>query len=165
MYRNDDDKVYVLPGNRGMVIVGQATDRQVLADYIIRNMELNFFRNGVQTTTSGMAHWVRNHVAESVRRAPYQAMTLLGGVFDRPELFLIDEYGALVSEHYAVHGTGSLFSLALLDEKWHEGMELDEAVALLRTCIANVAKRLIVNAPVYHIKAFYKDRVEVVDPK
>ena len=160
--RSDVDKIYNLQGNRLLTIIGEGNDRQALADYVMRNIALNYYRDNLQRTTSAVAHWVRREVSDSLRKGGYQCQTLLGGCDEKPELYLIDELGSLVQENYAAHGVGSHFVLALLDKRWHENMEFEEAKKLMDDCIAEIQRRVVAASSHFIVKACYKDKVEVI---
>lgn len=66
--RDDIQKIYPLQGDRLLSIIGEGNDRQVLADYIQRNVALNYYRNGFKSTTYSVAHWVSREVAKSLRK-------------------------------------------------------------------------------------------------
>ncbi|KAL7718803.1 Proteasome subunit beta [Entamoeba marina] len=161
--RSDFDKIYDVQGNRLFVVIGEGNDRQALSDLVQRNIALNYYRNGLQSSTPSVAHWIRRQVSDSLRKSGYQCSMLLGGVDEQPSLFLIDQFGTLVQEQYAAHGIGSNFVYALLDKRWHTNMELDEATALLNDCVAEIKKRVLVSSTHYTVKACYHDHVDVIN--
>ncbi|ELP93438.1 proteasome subunit beta type-2-A, putative [Entamoeba invadens IP1] len=164
--KNDLNKIYPLQGNRLMAIVGEANDRQALADFVQRNIALNYYRNGLKSTTSSVAHWVRQEMSENLRKGKYQCSVLIGGVDEAPELYLVDQLGALVQENYAAHGVGSHFVLALLDKHWHQDMEYQEALQLLEKCIDEIKRRVLVSSSEYCVEACFKDKtVTIKGPK
>ncbi|BFU25668.1 proteasome subunit beta type 2, putative [Entamoeba histolytica HM-1:IMSS-B] len=160
--RNDFNKIYPVQGNRLLTIIGEGNDRQVLADFVQRNIALNYYRNGLKSTTQSIAHWIRRQVSDSLREGGYQCSMLLGGVDEKPELFMIDQFGTLVPETYASHGIGSNFVYALLDKNWHSGMEFEEALELMKKCIKEIQKRVIVSSSHYCIEVCYKDKTELI---
>jgi len=87
---------------------------------------------------------------------------LLGGVDDKPELYLIDELGTLVKDNYLVCGIGSHFTYAMLDKYWHENMGLDEATELIQKCIKEIQRRVLVSSSHYCIEVCYCDHTNTI---
>ncbi|VDP02654.1 unnamed protein product [Schistosoma margrebowiei] len=61
---------------------------------------------------------------------------------------------------FAVHGYGALVALSILDRMHRPDMTVDEAVALLRLCIQEVQKRLVINLDRYMVRIVTKDGIE-----
>uniref|UniRef100_A0A094ZXJ8 Proteasome subunit beta type-2 n=1 Tax=Schistosoma haematobium TaxID=6185 RepID=A0A094ZXJ8_SCHHA len=87
---------------------------------------------GYELTPSAAANFTRNNMAESLRsRVPF-----------------------------AVHGYGALVALSILDRMHRPDMTVNEAVALLRLCIQEVQKRLVINLDRYMVRIVTKDGIE-----
>lgn len=87
---------------------------------------------------------------------------MIGGVDDKPELYMIDFMGSFVPEEYGAMGVGSHFTYAMMDKYWHTDMEKEEAIELMNKLIAEVQKRVAVASLHYSIQICYKDRTEVI---
>ncbi|VDO68449.1 unnamed protein product [Schistosoma curassoni] len=61
---------------------------------------------------------------------------------------------------FAVHGYGALVALSILDRMHRPDMTVNEAVALLRLCIQEVQKRLVINLDRYMVRIVTKDGIE-----
>lgn len=76
---------------------------------------------------------------------PYFVNLLLGGYDEEKggQLYYMDYLAAGVSVPFAAHGYGSYFVLSLLD-RWHRAdLNEQDAIALLRKCMAEVGTALI----------------------
>lgn len=130
------------------------------ASFLARNFALRKIIHGRPQTTRSAAHFARHNIARLMRKSPVQADFLLAGVDEdmestnswrspdglpsasgQPQLHWIDRAGSCCELPYACQGPASAMVLAFLDEGWHEGMELDEALDLLKRCIAQLAGR------------------------
>lgn len=65
----------------------------------------------------------------------------------QPKLFWLDEYGSLQPILYGAHGYASNLLLSILDQGYRRNMTRQEAVALVRTCFAQLQTRYLVHAP------------------
>ncbi|VDQ00676.1 unnamed protein product [Trichobilharzia regenti] len=61
---------------------------------------------------------------------------------------------------FAVHGYGSMVALSILDRMHRPDMTVTEAVELLRSCIQEVQKRLVINLDRYMVRIVTKDGIE-----
>jgi len=157
--KDDVDKHYPLGKNLLMSVTGPNGDTTNFAEYVAKNIQLYKMRNGYELTPSSGAHFVRKTLADFLRsRTPYNVNLLLSGFEgkDRPVLYHMDYLAAMMKVPFACHGYGSFFSLAVLDRDWRPGMNKEEALELLKTCIAQVQKRFIINLP--NFKYHYVDK-------
>ena len=64
---------------------------------------------------------------------------------------------------YGAHGYGSYFTLSILDKHYKDGMNLNEALVVLRMCVAEIQKRLLLNTPSFIVKVVDKYGSREVD--
>jgi 20S proteasome subunit beta 4 len=137
-----------------------------------RNVALNEFRTGLKASTKSAACYVRSELSTALRRNPYQVNMLIGGwdaagaggaaggagaagsgeAASGPSLYFIDYLGSSQKMDYACHGYASYFIFSTLDAHWRAGMSLDDALALARTCIKELATRFMIHQPVFKVK-------------
>ena len=123
-------------------------------EFIQRNVALNAFRTGLALSTKSTASFVKTKLAEALRKNPYQVNLLLGG-FDKGEgasLYYIDYLGAMAKMPFAAHGYAAYFLFSTMDSAWKPGMTEAEALALVRVCIAELAKRFTIHQPHFTVK-------------
>lgn len=117
-------------------------------------MALYRFKNDRPLSAHGAASFLRGRLAHALRSSPYNANFLLAG-FDKgfgPSLHYIDYLASCQKVEYGVQGYGSYFSYSILDAYYKKDMTLDEGIELLKKCIGEVQKRLMVNTPKFIVK-------------
>lgn len=123
-----------------------------------RNINLYYFRNGIELDVAGSANFIRDALAQNLRRAPFFTDLLLGGV-DRngASLYYLDYLTCMHPIDKAAHGHAAYFLLGLLDSLWRpvshtQSMSLDEGKDLVSRCIEEVKTRFLVAQPVWIAK-------------
>jgi 20S proteasome subunit beta 4 len=71
-------------------------------------------------------------------------------------LYFLDYLGTQHRVPFACHGYASYLALSVLDRGYSPSMKREEAVALLRNCIAEVQQRLVISLS--HFNAVIIDR-------
>ncbi|KAH8102318.1 20S proteasome subunit [Cristinia sonorae] len=163
----DEDKIKELSPHLLMAYSGEPGDTVQFAEYVERNIRLYQIRNLYPLRPSSAASWIRRSLADSLRsRKPYSVNLLLGGydtTTHTPHLYWMDYLGTLVDVPFAAHGYGSYFALSLLDRYHDPEAPLEEGLAVLKRCIDEVTKRLVVAQPKYKVKVVDKDGVREVE--
>jgi 20S proteasome subunit beta 4 len=90
---------------------------------------------------------------------------LLGGFSERtgPELYWMDHLASMVKVPFATHGYGGLFSMGVLDRYYRKDLTREEAYDVMKKCVAEVQKRLIINLPNFQVKILDKDGIHSMD--
>ncbi len=130
-------------------------------EYIQRNVALNEFRTNLKASTKAVASYTRTELATALRKNPYQVNMVLGG-WDNDagaSLYYLDYLGAMSKMEYAAHGYASYFCFSTMDRHWKADMTVEEALALARLCIQELATRFIIHQPNFKIKIVDKDGV------
>ena len=84
-------QIHALDSHKLAAAAGPQADTVRFVEYIQRNMALNEFRTGLKLSVAAAAAYVRTELATALRKAPYQANLLVGGVDeDGPSLFFMD---------------------------------------------------------------------------
>ena len=98
-------------------------------------------------------------------KTPYHVNLLLGGFNERtgPELYWMDHLASMVKVPFATHGYGGLFSMGVLDRYYREDLTREEAYEVMKKCVAEVQKRLIINLPNFQVKILDKDGIHSMD--
>ncbi|KAF5390966.1 hypothetical protein D9757_004011 [Collybiopsis confluens] len=159
--KEDEDKIKAVSPHLLMAYSGEPGDTIQFSEYIERNLRLFHIRNNYSLTPSAAASWIRRSLAQSLRsRKPYSVNLMLGGydtTSDTPHLFWIDYLGTLAEVPFGAHGYGSYFALSLLDRYHNPEASLEEGLEILKRCIDEVAKRLVVTPGKYKVKVVDKD--------
>ncbi|KAI0566192.1 proteasome chain protein [Gracilaria domingensis] len=105
---------------------------------------------------------------ESYRRSPFQCNILMGG-YDAPpngkgaSLYSCDYLGTLVKLKFAAEGYAQYFVLSTLDRYWKKNLSVDEGLDIIKKCVAEIQKRLVISQPRFSIKMVSKDGVTILD--
>ncbi|KAJ9105561.1 hypothetical protein QFC19_003543 [Naganishia cerealis] len=121
-------------------------DTNNFVDYVERNLRLYQIRNNTELLPAPASAFIRKELANSIRsRSPYAVNLLLGGydkVHSEAHLYSIDLYGTKAILPYAAQGLGIYVALSTMDKYWYPDITRDEAVELLKKCVAEVKLRL-----------------------
>ena len=84
-------QVRALDSHKLAAAAGPQADTVRFVEYIQRNLALNEFRTGLKLSVAAAAAYVRTELATALRKSPYQANLLIGGVDESgPALFFMD---------------------------------------------------------------------------
>lgn len=140
-----------------MAVGGEPGDTQQFAEFIEKNMKLYRFRNGFDMTPSAAAHYIQRNLADYLRsRTPYQVNLIICGVDitqdpPKPEVYYLDYLGTMAKVPYGIHGYSGFFATSVLDRSHRADMTVEEGVELLRKCVNEIQKRLLLNLPVFKV--------------
>ncbi|KAL7408873.1 proteasome component Pre1 [Mrakia frigida] len=165
--KSDENKTKILSPHLLMAYSGEPGDTVQFAEFVERNIRLHHMRTHAELRPPSAASWIRRSLATSLRsKNPYSVNLLLGG-FDEPlstpHLYWIDYLGTLATVPYAAHGYGAYFALSTLDAHWEEEMEREKGLEVLRMCLAEVKKRLVVDLGDVRVQLVDKDGVHNID--
>lgn len=150
-----------------MGMTGPVGDRSAFGEYVQKNITLYNLRTGLVLNTSATASWIRNQLAEAIRKGPYQVNALLGGYdnigdFQGPQLYYMDYMGSSQPVDFGAQGYASNFTYSILDRHWHKDITQSEAEDVLRKCIQELRERFLINLPEFLVKRISKDGIEEV---
>jgi proteasome beta subunit len=142
-------KVYKIDDHIGMTIAGSVADAQKVVDIITANAQLyriNFNRpmpiNSAARMTSNMLFSARGLMAQ----------ILVGGVDDTgPHLYNLDPLGSLVEEKVTSTGSGSPLAIGVLEDKFKEGMSVEQALPIIARAVNAAMKRDVASGNNYNI--------------
>ncbi|KAL1296301.1 proteasome subunit beta type-2-B-like [Arachis ipaensis] len=154
VHKTNEEKIMKLDSHKLMAASGEGGDRVQFTEYILKNVALYQFRNGIPLTTSAAANFTRAELAAALRKNPYAVNILLAGYDNHtgPSLYYIDYLATLHKVDKAAFGYASYFSLSIMDTHYHAGMSLQEAIDLVDKCITEIRSRLVVAPPNFVIK-------------
>ena len=76
------------------------------------------------------------------------------------ELYTLDYLASMVKAPFAAHGYGGFFTTAIMDRDYRKDMSQDEAYDLLKACVREVHKRLIINLPNFQVQVIDKEGIK-----
>lgn len=168
-----EDKITQLDSHKLVAVAGENGPRTNFVEFIKCNMNLATLRqHGRQSSTPAAASFMRNALANAIRRAPYACNSLLGG-YDAPasehddtpsgsHLYYLDYLGTMQSVPFAAHGYGTTFVTAILDHLWRPDLSEEEGLALMQKCCDEVKKRVVISNAHFFCKVVTKRGAEVV---
>ncbi|XP_058804602.1 proteasome subunit beta type-2-like [Phymastichus coffea] len=165
--KNDEHKIFKISNKLVMAVSGESGDAIQFSEYINKNLQLYKMRNGYELSPKAAANFTRRNLADYLRsRTPYFVNMLMAGYDDQtgPELYFIDYLASCVRVPYATHGYGGFFSLTILDRYYKSSMTEDEAYILLKKCVSEVHKRLIINLPNFKVQKISKEGITELPP-
>nr|QBH72684.1 proteasome subunit beta type [Carausius morosus] len=160
--KSDEDKLYKISNKLVMAVSGESGDTTQFAEYIAKNIQLYKMRNGYELSPSAAASFTRRNLADYLRsRTPYFVNLLLAGYDDEtgPELYFMDYLASMVKVPFGVHGYGGFFSLSIMDRYHNADVSEQEAYEVVKKCVAEVHKRLIINLPNFKVQIVDKNGI------
>ncbi|XP_017151291.2 probable proteasome subunit beta type-2 [Drosophila miranda] len=146
--KDDQSKIHRLSDFSMIATVGDGGDTLQFTDFISKNLHLYKIANGYHLSPRATAHFTRKNLADYIRtNTRYQVAMLLAGydAVEGPDLHYIDSFGAAQSINHAGHGWGSIFCGSILQRFWDQKLTQELAVSILKKCVAEIQKRLIIN--------------------
>lgn len=133
----DIDKVHMIAPNIGMAISGLVSDAMALIDLMKSELKLFEYDNGYKPTVKVASSLLGLICHNSFRSMmPFWVQLIVGGVDDNgSHLYSIDPSGAVQEDDYMVIGSGSLFSLSIIEDNWKECMTKDDARELAKRAL------------------------------
>jgi len=154
LMKPDEDKIFPMENNKLLAASGDCGDKSQFCTFIEKNINLYTLRTGTSLTTHAAAHFIRNEMADSLRRKPYHVNMLFGGVDPDglPSLYFIDYLASMSKMDFACAGYAGYFVLSLMDKHYRKGMDLESGMKLMQLCIQELQTRLVVNQSNFIIK-------------
>merc|ERR1712215_235824 len=154
-------------GRLVMAVSGESGDTTQFSEYIAKNIQLYKMRNGYELSPSAAANFTRRNLADYLRsRTPYMVNPLIAG-FDvetgKAELYFMDYLASMVKAPFAAHGYGGFFTTSIMDREYRKDMTEAEAYDLMKACVKEVHKRLIINLPNFQVEVINKDGIKSMD--
>ncbi|XP_031850081.1 proteasome subunit beta type-2 [Nomia melanderi] len=165
--KSDEQKIHKISDKLVMAVCGESGDTTQFSEYIGKNIQLYKMRNGYELSPKAAACFTRRNLADYLRsRTPYVVNLLMAGYDDDtgPELYFIDYLASCVNVPYAAHGYGGFFCLSILDRYHKLDSTEEEAYIIMKKCVREIHKRLIVNLPSFKIQKVSKEGIKDLDP-
>ncbi|XP_022102415.1 proteasome subunit beta type-2-like [Acanthaster planci] len=162
LLKHDQEKMYKMSDKLLMLCAGETGDTVQFAEYIQKNIQLYRMRNGYELSPHAAAYFTRKNLADFLRsRTPYAVNMLLAGYDDNegPALYFMDYLASLNKVPYGAHGYGAMFTLSIMDRLYRKDLKQEEALDILKKCLAEVQKRFLINLPAFQVKVVNKDGI------
>lgn len=138
----DAKKIYQIDNLVGMTTAGSVGDAQRLVKIMQVEAKLYTMRRQETMTVKGISTLLSN-ILSGNRYFPYMVQLVVGGVDKKgPNIYSLDAVGGQLEETTAVAtGSGSPIAYGILEDRYQEGMSVDEGVELAVRALHNVIKR------------------------
>lgn len=168
--KNDVNKIFKMSDNVVMGVSGESGDTSQFSEYISKNVQLYKMRNGYELSPNAAATYIQSNLANYLRsRTPYQVNLLVAGydtMTNEPSLHYIDYLATSTKVPYGMHGYGAFFVMGLMDRIYKADATLEEGIEMMKKCVAEIQKRLVVSLPAFKLcvidKNGYRDLPDVV---
>lgn len=135
-------KIYQVDDRIGMTTAGAVGDAQVLARIIAVEAKLYKIRRE-EPMTVGAVSTLLSNILSTQRYMPYMTQLIIGGI-DRngPHLYSLDPLGGQIEERKVVAtGSGSPIAYGILEDRYKNGISLDEGINLATRALQAAIKR------------------------
>jgi len=144
-------KVYKIDDHLGMTIAGTVADAQRVVDILIANAQLYKINMNRPMPVSSAARLIAN-LLFSVRYVPLATQVLIGGVDDTgPHVFSLNPFGSLTEEKSVSTGSGSPIAYGVLEDKYREGMSVNELLPTIVKAVNAAMKRDVASGDSYNV--------------
>ncbi|ORX74260.1 proteasome beta 2 subunit [Linderina pennispora] len=154
--KHTQDKTWQLLPMTLMSVCGEPGDTDSYAEYIQGNAKLYSVRNARDLSVGETANFIRGELARALRsRNPFQVNLLVAG-YDKEKkeaaLYWIDYLAAMAKVPYGAHGYCSYFLYSVMDREYTEDITLEQALDIVKKCIAVIKTRFMIDLPDFTIK-------------
>jgi proteasome beta subunit len=144
-------KVYKIDDHLGMTIAGTVADAQRVVDILIANAQLYKIKMNRPMPVSSAARLIAN-LLFSVRYVPLATQVLIGGVDKTgPHVFSLNPFGSLTEEKSVSTGSGSPIAYGVLEDKYREGMSINELLPTIVKAVNAAMKRDVASGNSYNV--------------
>jgi proteasome beta subunit len=134
-------KVFKITDHVGIACAGIVGDMQILSREALAYMNIYRYERGRQPTVKNTAKLMVN-LLTARRMMPYLAQTIIAGVDEgKPDLYVMDPIGSVLSDKFAAVGTGAEVAMGVLEAEYREGMSVDEAKPVLLRAVKSALAR------------------------
>ncbi|XP_055919152.1 probable proteasome subunit beta type-2 [Eupeodes corollae] len=164
--KSDQNKIHKINDKLMIATIGESGDTVQFTEFISKNIALYKMRNGYDLSPKSAAHFTRKNLADYLRsRTPYQVNMFVAGFDEKdgPELHYIDYLANAKDVKYGGQGYGGLFCASIFDRYHHANITQEEAYDVLKKCVLEIQKRLIVNLPAFNIAVVDKNGIRNLD--
>ena len=134
-------KVFKISDRIGVACAGLVGDMQILTREVEAQANLFSMEVGRPITVRAASKLMAN-ILFNRRYAPLITQTIVGGLDDEGQsLYVLDVLGSLIPDKYAAVGSGTEIAVGVLEESFREGMNLEEAKALVTRSIKSAISR------------------------
>ncbi len=133
-------KVFKVTDSVGAVCAGMVADMQNLVKEVAVYAKLKELDSRKAMKPNSVAKLMSNLMFQN-RYAPLLTQVIVGGVNDKPVIYVLDPLGSLISDQYATVGTGEEAAIGVIEAGYDQGMGQKDAKDLLISSIKAAVAR------------------------
>ncbi|MEM3577614.1 MAG: archaeal proteasome endopeptidase complex subunit beta [Candidatus Bathyarchaeia archaeon] len=153
-------KVFKITDRIGAACAGLVSDMQILVREVEAFANLFALETGRPISVRSAAKLVSNVLFEQ-RRAPLITQTIVGGIDEEgASIYVLDVLGSLISEKYAVVGSGTEIAMGVIEDGYKEDMPLEEAKELVVRAIKSAISRDVMSGDGIDFLLISKDGIK-----
>ncbi|NJE05309.1 archaeal proteasome endopeptidase complex subunit beta [Thermococcus sp. M36] len=133
-------KILPITDRIAITTAGSVGDVQALARMLGAEARYYQFTWGRPLSTRAMANLLSN-ILNGNKWFPYLVQIIIGGYVEEPTLANLDPLGGLIFDDYTATGSGSPFAIAVLEDGFRKGMDIEEAKELAVRAVRTAGKR------------------------
>ena len=133
-------KVFKVTDSVGAVCAGMVADMQNLVKEVSVYSKLKELESRRSMKPNSVAKLMSNLMFQN-RYAPLLTQVILGGIGDKPVVFVLDPLGSVISDQYATVGTGEETAIGVIEAGYDPNMTQKEARDLAGSAIKAAVAR------------------------
>jgi proteasome beta subunit len=144
----------------GAACAGLVSDMQILVREVEAFANLFSLETGRPISVRSAAKLVSNLLFER-RMAPLITQTIVGGMDEEgASIYVLDILGSLISEKYAVVGSGTEIAMGVIEDGYKEDMSMEEAKDLVVRAIKSAISRDVMSGDGIDFLLITKDGIK-----
>jgi proteasome beta subunit len=156
-------KIYQIDDHIAMTISGGVADAQYVVEVLKVNAKLYKLNNGRPMPIKAASRLVANVLFSA--RGGLIAQILVGGVDSTgPHVFSLDPFGSLTEEKYVATGSGSPIAYGVLEDKYKEGMKIEETIPVVIRAVDSAMKRDIASGDNFDVAVITEKGYRQLEP-
>lgn len=133
-------KVFKITDSVGAACAGLVSDMQMLIREISLYIKLRELELRAPLPTNSIAKLMSVLMFER-RYFPLLTQVIVGGVVEKPSVYVLDPLGSVIPDEYATVGSGAEIAMGVLESGYKKGMSEEEAKDLLVKSIKSAIRR------------------------
>lgn len=154
------EKIFKIDNHIAATIAGSVADAQSLMKVISAETSLYRLRNGEKISIEAASAVTANILHSS----PAYVQTLLGGVDETgASIYSLDAAGGMIKDTFISTGSGSTFAYGVLEDRFHEDIEVTEGTELAIRAIKAATERDTFSGNGFLVAKVTKDGYEMLE--
>lgn len=133
-------KVFKITGKVGAACAGLISDMQVLTRQMTAHANLYKLDVGRSIQVKSAAK-VMSNLLFGRRFFPYIAQTIVGGIDEKPRIYVLDPVGSLIEDKFAAVGSGAEIAIGVIESEYKPDITVEEGEKLAIKTVKSAISR------------------------